>query len=100
MQTTTEDQLRSVIASHFDVLSDSGFSRPSVLVKESDKIDIIQALALHDVILRSKAELDQFCEGLESCGVLCAIRQNADLSRKYFCVDCREKLTSGMFNSV
>ena len=81
MQSTTEDQLRSVVASHFDVLSDSGFTRPSILVKESDKVDIIQALALHDVILRSKAELDQLCEGLESCGVLGAIRRNADLTR-------------------
>ena len=95
MQTTSEDELRSVVESNY-VLSDSGFTRPSVLVKESDKVDIVQALALHDVILRSKAELDQFCEGLESCGVLGAIRQNSDLARKYFCIDGCEKLTSGM----
>lgn len=65
-------------------------------MKESDKVDI-QALALHDVIFRSKAELDQFCEGLESCGVLSA---NADMARKYFCIDGREKLTSGTLRLV
>ena len=57
-------------------------------------------MALHDVILRSKAELDQFCEGLKSCGVLSAVRQYSDLTRKYFSVDGRQKLTSGMFNVV
>ena len=87
MQSTTEDQFRSIIESHFDVLS-------SFLVKQSDKVDIVQALALHD-ILRSKGELDQFCEGFESCGVLKAIRQNPDLARNYFCIDGHEKLTSG-----
>ena len=83
MQTTSEDELRSVVESNFDLLSDSGFTRPSVLVKESNKVNIVQALALHDVLLRSKAEFDQFCEGQESCGVLGAIRQNSDLARKY-----------------
>lgn len=66
-------------------------------MKESDKVDIIQALALHDVILQSKAELDQFCEGLESRGVLSAIRRNPDVARKYFCIDGRKKLTSGTY---
>ena len=69
-------------------------------MKESDKVHIVQAMALHDVILRSKAELDQFCEGLESCGVLGAIRRNADLTRKYFCIDGCEKLTSGTLRCV
>ena len=69
MQATTEDQLQQTVAMHYDVLCDCGFTRPSSLVKESDKTDIIQALALHSVILRSKAEIDQFSEGLESCGV-------------------------------
>lgn len=100
MQTTTEEELRSTVATHYDVLCDCGFTRPSSLVKEKHKVDIIQALALHCVILRSKAEIDQFCKGLVSCGVLVAIRRNPDLARNCFCVEGHEKLTSGEFSCV
>ena len=98
IQSATEKELQSNVA-HFDVLCDCGFSRPSVLVKEQDKVDIVQALALHSVLLRSKAEIDQFCEGLESCGVLCAIRKNPNLARRFFCVEGRGKPTSGNCNT-
>ena len=43
----------------------------------------MQALGLHDVILRCKAEIDQFSDGVKSCGVLSALRKNIDLGRDF-----------------
>ena len=93
----TEEDLRSEVASNFDFLNDCGFTKPFISVTERDKVKIIQTLGLHDVLLRSKAEIDQFAEGLQSCGVLDAIRQNPDLARNYFCINGMEKLTAGVF---
>ena len=59
-------------------------------------MEIIQAVALHHVILRPKAELDQFAEGLDSCGILEAIRCNSAIVRNYFTVDGRPQLTTGI----
>ena len=67
----------------------------SVLVKEKDKVDIIQTMSLHHVILRSKAEIDQFCDGLQACGVLGAVRQHPDLGRPFFTIEGQGHLTTG-----
>ncbi len=48
-----------------------------------DKSEIIQVVALHHVILRSKAELDQFSDGLALCGVLQAIKCHSSLTRSF-----------------
>ncbi len=90
-------ELRTLVGSNFDLLNECGFAKPFISITEKDKINIIQTLALHDVLLRCKAELDQFAEGLQSCGVLDAIRQNPDLARNYFCIGRRKKLISGVF---
>ncbi len=44
-------------------------------------------VALHHVILRSKAELDQFCEGLDLSGVLNAVKCHPSLTRNFFNID-------------
>ena len=47
------------------------------------------------MILRSKAELDQFSEGFEACGVLAAIERNPDVTREFFIINGQGRLISG-----
>ena len=82
MQSTCESELREIIDSSYDLLCECGWTKPSILVKDKDKVDIIQAMSLHHVILRSKAELDQFCDGFQACGVLDAVRRHRDVIRQ------------------
>ena len=95
MQCTSEGELQDIVASNYDLLCECGWTKPSVLVKEKDKVDIIQTMSLHHVILRSKAEIDQFCDGLQACGVLGAVRQHPDLGRPFFTIEGQGHLTTG-----
>ena len=76
-------------------ISSSGFTRPLPCLTKEDKITLIQTVALHYVLLRSKAEMDQFCEGLKSLGVLHAIRKYPDLMSHFFTHQGVDKLTAG-----
>ena len=60
-----------------------------------DKITLIQTVTLHHVLLRSKAEMDQFCEGLQALGVLNAVRKYPDLMRPFFTNSAVQNLTAG-----
>ena len=96
MKCTQSSELQVIMTSNFNLLLDCGFVKPTTLVKLEDKVEIIQAIALNYAILRSKAELDQFCEGLQSCGVLDAIRKYPQLTRDFFTINGRPQLTSGI----
>lgn len=85
-----------MVNSHFTTLVECGFTKPSARITFGDKSEIVQAVALHHVILRSKAELDQFCDGLALCGVLQAIKCHSSLTRNYFTIDGFQQLTSGI----
>jgi hypothetical protein len=50
--------------------------------------------------MRSKAELDQFSEGFEACGVLTAIKQNPDMAREFFTIKGHGRLTTGRYNNI
>ena len=47
----------------------------------SDKVAVIQSVSLHEVILKALGELSQFRDGLESLGVVSAIKNNKNLLR-------------------
>ena len=98
MLCSTEEELCSMVASNFDILTHCGFIKPSSLVNEKDKTKIIQTLALHDVILKNKAELGQFVEGLQSCGVIDALRENPDLGRNFFVISGKKIDSRYMYN--
>ncbi len=65
------------------IILETGYRRPLSTLVMADKTVIIKTLKTH-VLLRVKAELDQFCEGLAACGVVEAIRKNAALMSVYF----------------
>ena len=92
---SSEEELRCVIVANFSILLDCGFVKPATSVKMEDRVDIVHAITLHYAILRSKAEMDQFAEGLQSCGVLNALRQNSTLTKSFFTIGGNSKLTTG-----
>ena len=61
----------------------------------TDKIDIVQTVALHYVILKTLGELTQFREGLETLGVAKAMEQHGAFLKDFFEV-CKVELTAGM----
>ena len=89
------DSIRGIAIDNSDLLIGSGVTKPLALINAVDKIDIVQAVSLHHVLLHSKAELDQFCSGLEALGVLNAVKKQPPLFRCMFTSDGIQKLTAG-----
>lgn len=90
---TTDCSLRDVVTQYFDILVYCGMVKPSTSLSLADRPDIVQAVALHHVLLRPKAELDH---GLRACRILVYIRANSALVKNYFTIAGHPKLTSGM----
>lgn len=91
------DELRDFVGENFDVISECGFSKPSSkLSVTADKIDLVQSVALHHVILKTLGELSQFREGLECLGVLKAISEYGHLMCDFFVMK-ESKLSAGVY---
>ena len=80
---------------HSSVFIESGLTTPLALVHMEDKGNIMKTVALHHVLLRTKAEIDQFTAGLNLLGVLELIQENHQLFQKFFCLDGAEHVTAG-----
>ena len=90
------DELREFVGEKYDIISECGFTKPSSsLSLSTDKIDWVQCIALHHVILKSLGELSQFRAGLGSLGVLKAIQEHGELLRDFFVIK-KSDLTAGM----
>ena len=61
----------------------------------ADKVDVIQSVALHHVILKTLGEASQFQEGLRSLGVLQQI-QHGQLMSEFFVIR-GSKLSAGEY---
>ena len=96
MDAPDEDSLRSVVLDNLDAVADTGFSKPISAIKMEDADVIFHCIALHHTILKSKAELDDLCSGLDVLGVRDMIKNHPDLLRPFF-TDTREDiLTAGI----
>lgn len=80
----TIDDLQSVVLDNFDLMSQSGFTKPTSRLKMEDRVNIVQSVGLHSVILQSMAELFQFRDGLETLKVATAMKNHADLLHDFF----------------
>ena len=85
-------QLRQVAGNNRCLLVDVGFTQSAHHIEFSIKPAIIKALSLHH--LRSKAELDQFRDGLGCLRVLDCIKAKPDLMKVYF-ISPTVSLTAG-----
>ena len=78
-----------------DVLLVTGYRKAICYLRLDDKVRLKAALIDYHCLLKVKAEMDQFMDGLADCGVLEHIRQYPDLMRPLF-TDCSHKpLTAG-----
>ena len=59
------------------------FYKPIAKVSLSDKVDIVQTVALQEVILDSLAELTQFRDGMKALGVLSMLQTHKDFFLLY-----------------
>lgn len=88
------DDFRKYVGENYDMILDCGFTKPSSRLLITDKIDVVQSVALHHVILKTLGELSQFREGLETLGVAKAMEQHRACLRDFFCnwgdrINCR-----------
>ncbi len=78
------------------LLLECGFTKPPITVLLLDKPAIVKAVALHYLILKSKAEIDQLKKGLATLGVLNAIELHPLLFEPLFVASRQTALTPGV----
>ena len=75
----------------------AGYTKP--IVAFEDKEEFIRCICLHQLILTTQSEIDQFTKGLMTNGILDVIRSNPDKSRKLLQHDDNERLTAEIVDS-
>ncbi len=80
-----------------DAILDSGYNKPLVCAQMEDKTNIIETLCLHQVILKSLGEVQEYRDGLRSLDVANTLIEHGDLLKSFFCNDktLKEPLTAG-----
>lgn len=85
---------------NMELLLECGFVKPVAKLDLVDKVNVIQSIALHKVILNSLGELADFKKGLQALGVSDAMKKHRGELRPFFCNDEQVELTSGQANFV
>lgn len=67
-----------------DLLLETGFKKPLKQLGLSDCERLQTVLLLYHCVLKVKAEMDQFREGLSALGVLTAMENNSSLMKCFF----------------
>ncbi len=65
------------------IICDTGYRKPLVNVTVSDKGEVKQILR-DNTIIKTKAEIDQFCSGLQTLDVLDMVKKHPSLMSAYF----------------
>ena len=73
---------------------------PLAFVTLCDVDTMVRTIALHHVLLKAKAEMDQFMQGLNVLGVLTAMKAHPNLFEAYFSIDVKSSLTAGKYNTA
>lgn len=53
-------------------------------LQPDNKLDVLQSLMLHDILVKRKSILDQLRKGLSTLGVLAEIEYNPSLFEQFF----------------
>ncbi len=72
----TADELRTLATKHLDQLLVYNGTIASQVGRPCTSCTIASSSALHHVLLESKAEIDQFAEGLETYNMLNTIKEH------------------------
>ena len=78
------------------LLYDTGYRKSLCSLKLSDRHAVLGALLDYHLMIKVKAEMDQFKEGLQSLGYLECLQSNPSLWKEYF-LDSSVPLTAGMY---
>lgn len=95
MSAATIEELKDVYTCHFCELMDYGVTKPCTSITFEDKHTIVQSITLHHILLKSKAEADQFSEGLSCLGTRDYIMKYPHLLQQFFTRDGVERHTAG-----
>lgn len=96
MSTNTLDEFKEAYICHFCYLAECGVTKPSTAVTLEDKISVVQSITLHNTILKSKAEIDQFAAGLSCLGTKSYIMKYPHLLKEFFTISGKQVLTAGI----
>jgi len=81
------------------LLYDTGFPKSINDVRVSDKRRLLSALIDYHLMVKVKAEMDQYREGLQTLGFLEVLNSNPEEWQPYFVAE-EKKLTAGIHLSV
>lgn len=95
-----EAEFRELLASHTDILFDSGYWRPTTMATLLDRDEIVHTIFIHQTIYSCLAELDQVKAGLNVLGVADKLSKNPDLLMDFFTSINIKKLTAGLASSL
>ncbi len=100
MEVQDTEALQILLETFDDILFESGFTKPLTRVSITDRPSIVQTVALHYVVLRSLAELQQFRDGMDG-NLLKALSNHGELLRPFFSNEkgLMKPLTAGMYLS-
>ena len=77
------------------LLLQTGFRKPITNLKLADIPNLKSALIDHHCMLKVKAAMDQYTEGLQQLGVLDLIQKYPHLAKQYFIAETK-KVTAGL----
>ena len=100
IQADSNESLREFAFENIEFLSQCGYTRPLQNLVLTDKVDLVQAISLQQVLLNSLGELSEFRRGLDTLDVAHAMEQYPHLLRKFFCTESKEQLTSGKIQAI
>ena len=84
MKCESSDDLRSLALENCDVLLQSGYTKPIALFSIGEKTDIIHTITLHEVLLQSLGEAQQFKEGIGAFNVSQMLHTHGNELRPFF----------------
>ena len=98
MKCQSDVELQSLMIDNCDLVIERGFIKPLLNVTLSDRSHIVQTLTLHEVLLKSLGEAQQFRDGLTTLNVAEVLSNHADCVQRFFCNDpsMKEPLTAGI----
>ena len=80
-----------------DCLLQCGVTKPLTQLKVEDVPNIVRNIALHTTVLKVKAALDQFKDGLKEAGILSSIQAYPEYFKDLFIKSNMDSLDAGEF---
>ena len=97
MESNDDDGLQQFLKSGnvSDVIMDAGWTSPLSDIRKCDIPHLVEVISFNAVILKAKAEFDEFTRGLDIAMVLPHIRSNSELFKPLFVATKEVSLTAG-----